>query len=122
MIAGGVGMPDVLRVVNVRFEQLTFVNVVTALNVMAKQANLGSTIDYVSVASLARRAAGPAGEGLVTCVDARGLANMAWAVASLEFKDLPLCAAIAAAAITNIAEFGHQGLSNTSWAFAALSC
>mmetsp|Transcript_40491 Transcript_40491/g.64790 ORF Transcript_40491/g.64790 Transcript_40491/m.64790 type:complete len:101 (+) Transcript_40491:337-639(+) len=53
-------------------------------------------------------------------VDPRGLANTAWAFASLSVVDATLMSSIAAASRRRILEFGGQGISNMVWSIARL--
>jgi len=48
------------------------------------------------------------------------LANTAWALAALPFRDLPLLQAISRTALSKISQLDSQNLSNIAWAFATL--
>mmetsp|Transcript_89783 Transcript_89783/g.172092 ORF Transcript_89783/g.172092 Transcript_89783/m.172092 type:complete len:167 (-) Transcript_89783:46-546(-) len=97
--------------------QMGAVNIVTALHRIAKHEDAEEVLDDsmflslgASIPSLARSGA----------VDPRGLANTAWAFASIAFLDGPLMDAIAAAAIRKISEFYGQSISNMAWSIARL--
>jgi len=48
----------------------------------------------------------------------RGLANVAWALASLHIRDTPMQSLIAEASLARVAEFQAVHLASTAWAFA----
>ena len=53
--------------------------------------------------------------------DPRGLANIAWAVATLAVKVSEMLYALGSAAVHTIGEFNSQNLANPCWAFVTLA-
>ena len=52
--------------------------------------------------------------------NSQGLANTAWAFATLDKQDVQLFTALARTAELHLGEFNEQGLANIAWAFATV--
>lgn len=118
------GTTVVLEFVEERLAELSMVNACTALHRIAKQTGIGgSTLCNPRLRCLVRHVSALVLDGERSCSvgSARSISNFAWSLARLEYADVPLFNAIAAAASPTIAAFGTQELSNTSWSFAPLA-
>eukprot|EP00420_Gonyaulax_spinifera_P008586 CAMPEP_0197929496 /NCGR_PEP_ID=MMETSP1439-20131203/103898_1 /TAXON_ID=66791 /ORGANISM="Gonyaulax spinifera, Strain CCMP409" /LENGTH=91 /DNA_ID=CAMNT_0043552143 /DNA_START=141 /DNA_END=417 /DNA_ORIENTATION=- len=88
----------VLDVAGRRLTQLSAVNVVTALNCIAKCADGRAALGDERLAALVARAAGK--ESCKADVDPRGIANLAWSLAALPCSNDPLMDSIASSSIS----------------------